>query len=167
MSKPTFGTKNGDDLPGTAAVDHVLGLAGDDTITGFQGDDRINGGKGIDSAVYSGAFEDYIIQTRGNGRGVTTISGPDGTDRLINVEQLVFADVTVDVATGNVIGAADGTIVLGHADGTFNTYDSTGLLRPWMMPLTAKRSSSVLEASVLTVFWWIGTSPLAVAEKVP
>jgi hypothetical protein len=127
MAKPILGTKNSDTLPGTNSADKILGKAGDDILQGLQGDDFINGGKGTDTAVFSGTREDYDIVFRGNGHGPVQVtdlraSPEDGSDRLINVELLSFADVTVDTSTGAVVGAGAGNVVVVHADGTFDSF---------------------------------------------
>jgi hypothetical protein len=53
------------------------------------GNDTIDGGTGFDTAVFSGARASYSI-TR-NGKTVT-VTGPDGTDTLTNVELAQFSD---------------------------------------------------------------------------
>ena len=56
----------------------------------------IDGGAGFDYAYFSADRSRYDVTTLAN--GVTVVdylgSGGDGTDRLINVEALVFADDT-------------------------------------------------------------------------
>ncbi len=56
------------------------------------GNDTIDGGAGTDTAIFSGQSSAYTISTL---NAVTTISGPDGTDTLRNVEKLQFADTTI------------------------------------------------------------------------
>lgn len=73
----------------------ILALDGDDRIAGAGGNDVIDGGPGIDTAIFRGGAGEYTIATAS---GVTTVahtapSGPsDGTDTLIGVERLSFAD---------------------------------------------------------------------------
>src|SRR5262249_2429225 len=55
-----------------------------------------DGGPGIDTAVYSGNRSSYTI-THG---GFVTISGPEGTDTLSQVEKAQFADMTVNLGEG-------------------------------------------------------------------
>jgi Ca2+-binding RTX toxin-like protein len=61
---------------------------------------------GFDSAVFRGNIAQYQISTAANGvtTVVDTIVGRDGTDRVINVERLMFAD-------GNLVKNADGEFV--------------------------------------------------------
>ena len=63
-----------------AVIENALGGAGDDTITGNTadneltgnaGDDTIDGGDGTDTAVFTGNYADYKIQTSGSRYTVT------------------------------------------------------------------------------------------------
>jgi Ca2+-binding RTX toxin-like protein len=75
--------------------DVVRAGAGDDIITGGIGNDIINGEAGIDTAVYSGNFADYTISHSGNQIVVADgVASRDGTDYLMNVELMKFADGT-------------------------------------------------------------------------
>jgi RTX calcium-binding nonapeptide repeat (4 copies) len=85
----------------------IKGTKGNDTITSGPGDEHIDGGQGIDTIVFSGDFDDYVLTFKPQGRNGhgsddshLTISGPDGVDRVKNAEFLQFADRTFDVATG-------------------------------------------------------------------
>lgn len=82
-----FGATNDNDV--------IRAGAGDDTITGGIGNDIINGEAGIDTALYSGNFADYTISHSGNQIVVADgVAGRDGTDYLMNVEFMKFADGT-------------------------------------------------------------------------
>ncbi|MFN3669034.1 MAG: M10 family metallopeptidase C-terminal domain-containing protein, partial [Brevundimonas sp.] len=91
------GTGGADALTGTAFADQILAGGGDDAITGGAGNDAIDGGGGTDRAIFSGARAGYTVSTSG---GVTTVTGPDGTDTLTNVERLQFSDATLIVGAG-------------------------------------------------------------------
>src|SRR5690606_11002231 len=78
-----------------AGDDELRGLGGDDVLVGGAGNDLIDGGDGTDTAVYSGNRADYTVTVLG---GVTTVTGPDGTDTVTNVEQLQFADMVTNAA---------------------------------------------------------------------
>ncbi|MES9910239.1 MAG: DUF4347 domain-containing protein, partial [Candidatus Thiodiazotropha sp.] len=76
-------------------------MPGDDTLTGGAGDDYLDGGAGTDTAVFSGSRADYDI-TWYAGTSELVVSdtrdgSPDGTDTLINIEELQFADQTVTI----------------------------------------------------------------------
>lgn len=85
--------------------DTINGNSGDNVITGNGGNDTIDGGLGVDTVVYSGQRSAYTVTW--NGR-VGTVTGPDGTDTLTNVEFLRFADQTIAAApTGGLIVSGD------------------------------------------------------------
>jgi len=78
-----------------AGNDTLSGSEGSELISGSGGDDIIDGGAGIDKALYSGAVSDYSFALGANGSvSVTDLrsQGPDGTDKLSNIEQLGFAN---------------------------------------------------------------------------
>jgi hypothetical protein len=78
--------------------DTLTGGDGDDTFVGGAGDDTINGGAGNDTAIFAGNASDYTVTHDG---AVTTVSGPDGTDTLTSIENIVFIPVhAAPVITG-------------------------------------------------------------------
>ncbi|MEC4722904.1 DUF4214 domain-containing protein [Noviherbaspirillum sp. CPCC 100848] len=99
------------DAYGLAGADTFTGSAGKDFIRGYDGDDRIDGGGGIDTAVYSGNLADYTIMAITDGPTITGYSvhssaNNEGTDILVNVERLRFADATVGIDTSGNGGQA-------------------------------------------------------------
>lgn len=76
-------------LIGTGNADALAGGSGDDVVDGAGGNDTLNGGAGIDTARFSGNRAAYTITPRPGGH---TVNGPDGTDSLLQVERLSFAD---------------------------------------------------------------------------
>jgi Ca2+-binding RTX toxin-like protein len=78
------------------AADRLYGNSGDNWLIGGRGDDVLDGGAGVDTAAFRGAQGLYSVLTAA---GVTRVSGPDGVDRLINVEWLQFDDALVAVAS--------------------------------------------------------------------
>jgi hypothetical protein len=111
MAKPIKGTSLPENLLGTAGADMLLGKDGNDFITGLAGNDKVDGGKGVDTAIFSGDFDDYTLSFKPqgqNGHGnddnmvtVTDMVGTDGVDQLKNVEWLKFDDLSYNVAEGN------------------------------------------------------------------
>ncbi|MDP6190920.1 MAG: DUF1565 domain-containing protein [Gammaproteobacteria bacterium] len=117
---PVFGSIHDDRLIGTAANDRLYGKQGNDWLEGGDGDDTIkagsgndsiyggkgndtlNGGnKGIDTAVYKGNFNQYLIQRIGENEWTiepknTRLSKKlnEGTDTLRDIELLKFNDLT-------------------------------------------------------------------------
>jgi len=118
---------SGQPLSGTAGADHlgvaaaqggatggagsvVQGLGGDDVLVSGPGNDTLDGGAGNDTAVFSQAYGAYATASSA---AATTVSGPDGTDTLIGVEMLTFADRQVIVSTaGQTLTARAGADIL-------------------------------------------------------
>jgi VCBS repeat-containing protein len=91
-----------DHLYGGAGNDTLFGDNGDDFITGGAGDDLIDGNNGFDTAYYSGNIDEYTFYASAGYLNVLHLggAGPDGHDRLIRVERLVFADRVIDLTGG-------------------------------------------------------------------
>lgn len=80
--------------------DSLTGSDGDNRFVGDGGNDTLNGMGGFDTAIYSGAYANYRIETNTT-TGVTTVTDlrnnglvNDGVDTLTNVEALAFSDTT-------------------------------------------------------------------------
>lgn len=101
MKNTQLGTQNGDVLYGGASNDLLLGHQGDDVfdLTQSTGQDVINGQGGLDSAIFSGRFEDYSLIFKDTGNLRTFVSGDGLTADLKNVETLYFDNATYDVQT--------------------------------------------------------------------
>ena len=87
--------------------DTLSGGAGDDSLQGDAGDDTIDGGTGDDTAFFSGVAADYDVQLAADGTITVTDlrpGAPDGTDTLIGIEFLAFADGTVPIPTPPLVG---------------------------------------------------------------
>ena len=80
-----------DQLIGDAGQDRLFGGEGDDVLEGGIDDDYINGGDGFDTAVFAGNANDYVVTVL-NGVNRLIIDGPDGVDKVINVENFQFDD---------------------------------------------------------------------------
>jgi Ca2+-binding RTX toxin-like protein len=84
---------NGDDtLIGNDANNKLSGGAGDDVLTGGAGNDTLDGGAGYDTASYAGNHTGFSFSRSGATLTVTDKSGAEGSDTLISVERLKFAD---------------------------------------------------------------------------
>lgn len=109
----TIDGRNGDDLiSGGSGDDRILGGNGadsldggdgDDTLTGGAGDDYLYGGRGFDVAVYAGRRADYDLSVADGvyvlaGKGARAI---EGRDTIAEIEQLRFADQTIDLPHPN------------------------------------------------------------------
>ena len=84
------GPARGQTFDGTPGMDTLMGSVGADTFNGAAGNDSINGGAGIDISLYGGSKASHTITRSAN--GLTVSGGTDGTDTLVNVERLKFAD---------------------------------------------------------------------------
>jgi VCBS repeat-containing protein len=83
---------NVENLVGTSSSGQGLtGNSLDNHIQAGLGNDTIDGGAGTDTAVFSGSHSDSTV-TYDTTTQSFTVSGADGTDTLINIEQLQFAD---------------------------------------------------------------------------
>ncbi len=80
----------GQNVFGTVEADQLKGGTHDDSLYGDAGNDTLDGGKGYDTAIFKGRPSDYSWSPQADGS--YTITGPDGTDTLYNIEQLEFAD---------------------------------------------------------------------------
>jgi Ca2+-binding RTX toxin-like protein len=83
-----------DILNGGIGNDKLLGGNGDDTLIGGGGNDTLDGGAGYDNAAFSGAIDEYGFALSSAALVVTHLAaGPDGVDRLSNIEQATFTGV--------------------------------------------------------------------------
>lgn len=88
-----FGGAGRDRLEGGRGHDKLYGGADGDRLTGGAGNDLIDGGAGWDTAIYAGNRSDFRIETRANGTTIVRdTTGAEGTDTLLRVEVLEFAD---------------------------------------------------------------------------
>ena len=89
----------GDPLPvdgiGNELANGITGNDADNVLSGLGGNDTLNGGAGFDTAIFSGAVGSYHFASNG---AQITVTGPDGTDTLTNIEQLSFANLTFSIA---------------------------------------------------------------------
>ncbi len=91
-----IGSAAADVLAGTGGDDTFSGLGGNDIVMGLGGNDSIDGGSGVDTVVYAGNRSTHTVTRTGAGLSVSDVSGTvDGTDALVNVERLQFADLNL------------------------------------------------------------------------
>lgn len=95
-----------DSLFGDNGTNILNGAGGNDLLSGRGGNDILNGGADDDTAVFSGMFNEATIKNFG---AKIVVVGPDGTDTLLSIEHLKFADVTITPAdyTSSVIPEFD------------------------------------------------------------
>jgi hypothetical protein len=83
-----------DFLLGSAFADTLYGYGASTRFTGGGGDDAIIGTSGLNTAYYEGISSDYILRITAGSLSVSVVdkTGAEGTDSLINVEYVKFAD---------------------------------------------------------------------------
>lgn len=96
---PVYGDEGDDTLIGSDEADILVGGAGSDVIDG--GALYVPGQTDNDTAVYTGNAVDYSVVSN-PGTGVVTITdlrpgSPDGTDTLLNIDKVQFADRTFTI----------------------------------------------------------------------
>ncbi len=72
-------------LVGTSGNDRLVGLDGDDVLVGLGGNDLLDGGAGIDTADFSASRRSLRIDLA----VLTPQRTGEGTDRLLNIENLI------------------------------------------------------------------------------
>ncbi len=83
-------SQNSDDLlDGGAGADRLDGGEDNDFLVGGAGDDQLIGGTGSDMAWFGGLRAESAFAPDGV---ATVITGPDGADRLTDIEILIFSD---------------------------------------------------------------------------
>lgn len=95
-----WGGADADELDGRDGSDSLDGGTGDDTLVGGTGNDTLDGGFGsetvggndTDTAVFSGSMYNYRLGPIEGGYVIYDAYGDDGTDTLIDIEKLQFAD---------------------------------------------------------------------------
>jgi Ca2+-binding RTX toxin-like protein len=116
-----------DVITGNSGNDTIRGLAANDVLKGGGGNDLLDGGDGTDTAVFSGNFADYSFAQNADGSwqatGIAGAGLADGSDKLVAIETLQFADKTMTLsASGPVAGGSTG----GGSTGGGSTGGSTG-----------------------------------------
>jgi len=98
-------------IQGSSADDQIVlregneqayGYAGNDTFQPGLGEDIIDGGDGLDTAVFTGVRSAYRIEITADSLIVTAVSDEPDRNTLKNIEQLQFADASLQVDMKNV-----------------------------------------------------------------
>ena len=114
------GGSGNDTITGTSGNDTLIGGAGDDTLIGGGGNDFLNGSAGHDTAVFSGSILNYtFVRDGAQSWYVTDHVGLDGTDHLVNIEILKFADATIMLNQNNAPIAFDDSASVSEDAGTY------------------------------------------------
>jgi hypothetical protein len=95
-----IGTSSADRITGNQVANQLQGGAGADVLNGLAGNDTLDGGDGQDTAVYALAANKYTVTSlTTGGYQVVAKAGTEGTDNLLNIENLKFADQTGEIAS--------------------------------------------------------------------
>jgi VCBS repeat-containing protein len=102
-------------IDGGAGNDLLFGGNGSDELFGGAGNDDIDGGNGQDTLVLLGKRFDYVLAQAQDGS--ITIrdrrpGSPDGTDRLVSIERVQFADGTFKIV--DIISVGNAAPVAGN-----------------------------------------------------
>ncbi len=93
-------------VTGGAGSDSIVGGAGSDVINGGPGNDSIDGGAGFDISAYAGPHTSYAATNAGGSFTVASASGSEGSDALVNTEELRFSDGVMRLDVDGVPGQA-------------------------------------------------------------
>lgn len=86
-------------LIGSTGADRIDAAGGDDTIDAGLGNDTIDGGSGVDTVRFAGLRSRFEVVISHGDMTVTDQQRTLGTDRLSNVERLMFSDQWVTMET--------------------------------------------------------------------
>ena len=87
-------------LIGSTGADRIDAAGGDDTIDAGLGNDSIDGGSGVDTVRFAGLRSRFDVMISNGNMTVTDQLRTLGTDRLSNVEKLMFSDQWVTTEIG-------------------------------------------------------------------
>ncbi len=157
-----------------AGDDYVDAGAGNDLMTGGAGNDVLYGGAGIDTAVFSGNRANFSLAPSGGNYVVTDRSGVEGTDTLVSVERVRFADTNVAIDMSGAAGTTAKTLgaVFGKAAVANKEYVGIGLnlldggmsyLDLMQAAINAKLGAGASNATVVNLLYTnvVGTPPPA------
>lgn len=137
-----------DHLYGLAGDDHLSGGLGNDQLVGGPGNDRLLGDSGFNSAVFSDIQSHYAISFNGSEVTVEHLDGgEDGTDALIDIQKLIFADsdFNLDDVTNRFDLIAGPNAELGKAiKGTIDYPDDRDA---WTLPLIEDSRIRIIQSN--------------------
>jgi Ca2+-binding RTX toxin-like protein len=115
------GSVFGDTLTGSALDNRLEGGDGNDTLNASTGNDLLDGGNGIDTATYTRERAAFTLRHDNDGHAVLEKPDATGSDTLLDVERLQFADghlaLDLDGAAGQtakLLGAVFGVPALAN-----------------------------------------------------
>ncbi len=112
-------------------IERVVGSAYGDTLVSSGANETLDGVAGLDVAVYAGALKDYTLTLGATTAAASTVkdgrsgAGSDGTDTVLNVERLRFADVSLALDLGATQSAGKAALAMGATLGAAFPRDKT------------------------------------------
>lgn len=85
-----YGNNGNDTIYGDVGNDTLSGGAGTDTLAGGAGTNALDGGDGVDTAVFNGSYQDYVISFSGSDVTVKSLDGTTVNDTLTGIERIRF-----------------------------------------------------------------------------
>lgn len=85
-----YGNNGNDTVYGDGGNDTLSGGGGADTLAGGAGTNALDGGAGVDTAVYEGSYQDYVISFSGSDVTVKSLDGTTVNDSLTGIERIRF-----------------------------------------------------------------------------
>ncbi|HEY0844420.1 MAG TPA: DUF4214 domain-containing protein [Noviherbaspirillum sp.] len=134
LSSPhTFYWLTGDieNVSGSPYSDTIEGSSLNNRIGGNGGNDVIDGGAGFDTAVYSGNSTAFSIMRTADGYRVASSTGAEGTDLLAGIEQISFADRSLNLQHNDAVQQLYLAYFGRAADATGLANFSATLARAW------------------------------------
>jgi FG-GAP-like repeat/RTX calcium-binding nonapeptide repeat (4 copies) len=110
------GSDGDDNILLTTGNERVLAGAGRDIVRGNEGNDYIDGGTGLDTASYGTARVQYTLVKNGTSFILTDknpADGDEGTDTLVNVERILFANGSIALDVGATQSGGQAQLLLG------------------------------------------------------
>ncbi|TFW09419.1 DUF4214 domain-containing protein [Oxalobacteraceae bacterium OM1] len=92
------------DATGNALNNTLTGNSGKNILKGGGGNDILDGGAGIDTGAYTGVRANYTITKTNTGYTVKDNVSTEGTDVLMNIERLHFADSSIALDASGTAG---------------------------------------------------------------
>jgi hypothetical protein len=96
-SKPTYDNSPNLGIAYNCIIENANGGFGSDTIYGNQANNIVDGSYGTDTFVESGVRSSYSIIKLNNKIILTDKSGANGTDQILNIENLKFDDISLNL----------------------------------------------------------------------
>lgn len=141
-------------LQGREGDDTLYGNGGNDVLDGGAGNDVLDGGSGIDQAYFSGRRSDFTLTKVSS--GFTARSATEGTDSLIGIERIRFADKNIAL---DLVGNAGTTAkIIGVVFGSSSVYNAS-YVGIGLASLDSGMSNSDLMQLALNARLGVGFSP--------